>query len=203
MPAVGVSLSEVSVTPASVSHELPAVNVCFGMAPRVYVPTWLGREEGVPLLPSPPLLSISSPSSFSSLLSSHFPSPALLSPRGPREISLSCQSGNLLRNTHVISCISFANSLPHSFYGASWNVLQDGLPAPKSLSSSLLPGEPMLRPADRHVEACICPPFSQTFLFLLTKRHIVCLRSVRFVFLSHVPSRRAHTSTSAFSGRVL
>lgn len=36
MPAAGVSLSEVSVTPASVTHGLPAINVCFGMAPRVY-----------------------------------------------------------------------------------------------------------------------------------------------------------------------
>lgn len=164
MPAAGVSLSEVSVTPASVSHGLPAINVCFGMAPRVYVPMWPGGGGG-PLLWSPSLLSSPPLPPFPpSCPPTSLPQSCCL-PEVPRGISLSCQSGNLLRNTHFISCISFTNSLPHSLYGASGNFLRDELPAPKPLSSGLLPGNLCLdlqivtwRPA--HVPHSPVPPFS-------------------------------------------
>lgn len=105
----GGALSEESITLTSLSHGVPKINFRFGMDPRVDVPVWPGGG---------------SPSSFSS--SVHllpfllflllvprvplFPSPIVLHslPEVPRGIGLSCQHGNLLRNT---SFVSFPNSL--------------------------------------------------------------------------------------------
>ena len=60
--------------------------------------------------------------------------------------------------THpFISFIPFPDSLPHSFYGASWNFLPDKPVAPKSLSEGLLLGEPQFKPTGPHTEAATAP----------------------------------------------
>lgn len=107
----GGALSEESMTLASLSHGVPKINFWFGMDPRVNVPVWPGG----------------SPSSFSSSVhllplllflllvprAPLFPSLIVLHslPEVPRGIGLSCQHGNLLRDTSFVSFMSVPNSL--------------------------------------------------------------------------------------------
>lgn len=167
----GVPPLEVSVTSASWSHRFLKTVVWFGVVPRVYVPRWPGG-----FLSPLSLQSISSPSHIS--CSPH--TPTLLSERKceaffclltyVHQVSQRSPEGlvslprvETCSGTHpFIGFIPFPDSLPHSFYGASWNFLPHKPLAPKSLSKGLLLGEPKFNPAGPYPEAVTVP----TLLYL-------------------------------------